>query len=390
MTVRLKNAGTVQLVLAFFLLTAVNGRVFCQKIGPIVDADWWALYQQNIPLTHLDNSIISIAAVGDLMMSSWIIDVVKEHGVHYPFDSTRAMLSSADIAIANLEAPLTAEGESFKDKKYTFKVPPYFVEGIAAAGIDVVTMANNHIVDFGCAGLTNSIETLDRAGITHCGAGENRGQACAPAFVDVNGMRIGFIGFSMTFPQEFWATPDSCGTCYPTDALLVRSITESEHHADFTIVSFHWGSEKRTDPRKYQIDFARKAIDLGADLVLGHHPHVLQGLELYKGKLIAYSLGNYVFASYSNTAKTSIILKAKIDDYGLIMARVIPINVHNATIQFQPTLLKGEAGHRLLHELDELSQPLNGGASIIDNDGYILPARPATASAENEGATVVR
>jgi poly-gamma-glutamate synthesis protein (capsule biosynthesis protein) len=319
--------------------------------------------------------IITIAAVGDLMMSSWIIDIVNERGVDFPFDGTRHLIESADVAIANLEAPFTKDGERFEDKKYTFKVPPNFVNGIANAGFDVVTMANNHIVDFGCDGILDSFSALEGAGLYHCGAGRNRDEACSPTIVDVNGVKVAFLGFSMTYPDDFWATSARCGTCYPSESLLYNVITQAEEQADLTVVSFHWGAEKHNSPREYQKKFGRLAIDFGADLVLGHHPHVLQGLELYQGKLIAYSLGNYVFASYSNVARTSMVLQAQIDQNGLLMAKVIPINVHNHSINFQPVVFTGERRQQVIDELNEFSLPLNQGRTIINDDGYILPSK---------------
>ncbi len=319
--------------------------------------------------------IITVAAVGDLMMSSWIIDVVAENGVDFPFDSTRHFIAPMDVAIANLEAPLTANGERFEDKKYTFKVPPNFINGIANAGFDVVTMANNHIVDFGCEGILDSFAALEGAGLYHCGAGRNRDEACAPTIVDVHGVRVAFIGFSMTYPDDFWATAVRCGTCYPTEELLFEVIRQAEEQADLTVVSFHWGAEKYTTPRDYQKKFGRLAIDFGADLVLGHHPHVLQGLELYQGKLIAYSLGNYVFASYSNTARSSMVVQAQIDQTGLLFAKIIPLNVHNHSTNFQPVALRGQSRQNVLDELNELSLPLNQGRTIINKDGLILPSK---------------
>lgn len=319
--------------------------------------------------------IINLTAVGDLMMSSWIIDVVQENGIDFPFDSTRQFIESADVAIANLEAPLTSSEERFEDKKYTFKVPSDFVYGIANAGFDVVTMANNHIVDFGCEGILDSFAALEGAGLFHCGAGRNRDEACAPTIVDVNGVKVAFLGFSMTYPDDFWATSTRCGTCYPTEELLYNVITKAEELADLTVVSFHWGAEKYDTPREYQKKFGHLAIDFGADLVLGHHPHVLQGLELYQGKLIAYSLGNYVFASYSNSARTSMVLQAQLDQNGLLFAKVIPINVHNHSINFQPVALKGKSRQNVIYELNEFSLPLNQGRTIVNDDGYILPSK---------------
>lgn len=366
-------AGMFVLIPAFFISLPSNDNT--GKLLMRGDTDRLITEQKPLWLTPSAEPTITLAAVGDLMMSSWIIDVIQEHGVDFPFDSTRDFIQSADVAIANLEAPLTAEGERFADKKYTFKVPPHFVSGIADAGFDVVTMANNHIVDYGCEGIMNTFAALQGAGIDHCGAGRNRAEACAPTIVDVNGIKVAFIGFSMTYPEEFWATNTRCGTCYPTEEVLYKSVTEAERIADLTVVSFHWGAEKYNSPRAYQLTYGRSAIDFGADLVLGHHPHVLQGLEIYKEKLIAYSLGNYVFASYSGSATTSMILRAKFNSKGLLLARIIPINVHNAEVNFQPLILQGQKKQEVLENLNAFSKPLNNNKILIDKDGYILPSK---------------
>lgn len=317
--------------------------------------------------------LLSVTAVGDLMMSSWIINVVRQKGVDYPFDSTRALLKSSDFAIANLEAPLSDSGVPFEGKKFTFKVPPEFAAGIKNAGIDVLNLANNHILDFGSEGLRNTISTLDSMQLYHIGAGVDGNSACAPTIVDYFGIRIAFLGFSMTFPKEFWASDTTCGTCYPYERKFQRLVQQCEQDADLTIVSFHWGAEKRTTPKEYQIYYAHKAIDLGADLVLGHHPHVLQGLELYKNRLIAYSLGNYVFASYSEDARDSIVLQALITPNGLLSARARPVSVYNADVDFQPHLLYGKERSAVLQRLNELSFDLNNGRNVLNMDGFILP-----------------
>ncbi|MBN1481706.1 CapA family protein [candidate division KSB1 bacterium] len=367
------HAGVFLLIPAFFIslqaVETVSDFLIHREPGRLITEE------KPVWLMPSTEPTITLAAAGDLMMSSWIIDVVNEQGVDFPFDSTRDFIETADVAIANLEAPLTAQGERFADKKYTFKVPPHFVTGIANAGFDVVTMANNHIVDFGCEGIVNTFIALQEAGIYFCGAGDNREQACAPTIMDVNGMKIAFIGFSMTYPEEFWATTTRCGTCYPTEEVLYQSITEAERMADLTVVSFHWGAEKYSSPRAYQMAYGRLAIDFGADLVLGHHPHVLQGLEIYKGKLIAYSLGNYVFASYSNSATTSMILRVKFDSTGLLLGRIIPINVYNAEVNFQPVVLQGQKKQGVIQDLNRFSKPLNNNKTIIDQDGYILPSK---------------
>jgi poly-gamma-glutamate capsule biosynthesis protein CapA/YwtB (metallophosphatase superfamily) len=318
---------------------------------------------------------ITISAAGDVMLGSWVADYINRFDVNYPFDSTRHLIEASDLAIANLEAPLTKTGTMVRNKTYTFKVPPAFVRGIKNAGIDVVTLANNHMIDFGCEGLMNTIAALDSAGIRHCGAGENLRQASEPAIVEVSGMKIAFVGFSLAFPKQFWAKRDSCGTCFAEKRLLARVLKQCEKTADMTVVSFHWGEEKRTTPKEYQIQLAHQVIDLGADLVLGHHPHVLQGLEIYKNRLIAYSLGNYVFGSYSMYARTSMVLQVEMDETGLIRAQVVPISVYNYEVQFQPKILRKTARQAVLDDLRSLSRALNAGKAILNENGIITPQK---------------
>lgn len=315
--------------------------------------------------------LASIAAVGDVMLGSWVVDILRARGYDYPFDSTRAELHASDFVIANLEAPFTNTGIKFK-KKYNFKVPADFAIGVKNAGIDVVTLANNHTLDYGCEGLYNTLATLDSFGIAYCGAGKDRSLACSPIIVEQFGIRVAFVGFSMTFPEEFWASDTSCGTCYPSESSLTRIIRQCKQQADLTIASFHWGAECRTAPKEYQKVFAHLAIDNGADLVLGHHPHVLQGFEIYKNRLIAYSLGNYVFGSYSSHARHSAILRVHLAPARLLSAEIIPISVFNADVEFQPRILRGEQRSAVLADLTELSRPLNGGRCIINEDGRIV------------------
>ena len=356
----------------FYLFFIAAFSITAQEISPMQKdegTEEWSIHQ----LLALPSPSLSIAAVGDLMLSAVAESTVVANGADYPYEGTRDVLMSADIAVANLEAPLTATGTRFVNKKYTFKVPPAFVTGIKNAGFDVVTLANNHIMDWGSEGLANTLAVLDSQQIAHCGAGVNRLKACEPVVMESCGFKVAFIGFSLTFPQEFWATRNRCGTCLATDSLLQQVITAAEADADVVVVNFHWGAEKWTSPKEYQIHFAHLAIDLGADLVLGHHPHVLQGLEVYKNRLIAYSLGNYAFGSRSQTARDSILLTVHVNPSGLVQAQVNPISVYNSLVRYQPRLMQGPEKERVLSELNHISLMLNQGQNIISPDGTILP-----------------
>ncbi len=319
---------------------------------------------------HLQRCV-SIAAVGDVMLGSWVVELLEKHGPTYPFEPTRAYLESADVAIANLEAPFALSGEPFP-KKFNFKVPPVYAAGLKTAGFDVLNLANNHILDFGEAALLSTMRTLDTLGLRYCGAGPNLAAAHRPTVVAVRGVRIAFFGYSMTFPTEFYAKEDSAGTAYPEPERMAATLRAWEDSVDYTVVSFHWGAEKRTTPKDYQIHFAHLAIDNGADLVLGHHPHVLQGFELYKNRLIAYSLGNFAFGSYSRYAVDSIILKVYLNEDGLVLARALPINVDNRVVEFRPEVAGPQRGARIVENLRALSAPLNAGAPLLRNSQLVF------------------
>lgn len=314
---------------------------------------------------------VSIVGVGDLMLGSWVTPILQREDVSYPFRGTSHYLRSGDVTIANLEAPFTTGGEPF-EKKYNFKVPPELANGLKPAGISLVTLANNHIMDYGETGLLSTLETLEQLQIKYCGAGRTLAEANQPAIVQMRDKQIAFFGYSMTFPTEFYASDTTSGAAYPEPELLQQTLEAWEKHVDYTVVSFHWSAEKLEIPKDYQVHFAHLAIDSGADLVLGHHPHVLQGLEIYKNRLIAYSLGNYVFGSYSDYARDSVILKAYLNEDGLFYAYCIPINVYNAEIEFQPKVLEGQIAKEVIHKLQRLSADLNSGRNIISDSGLIF------------------
>ncbi|OQX84761.1 hypothetical protein B6D60_08805 [candidate division KSB1 bacterium 4484_87] len=327
-----------------------------------------SLKRQQLQQTPVINSV-SVVAVGDIMLGNHTTQYIRNHGAEYPFSATSSILRSGDITMGNLEGPFVTSGTPF-DKKFTFKVPPDLASSLPFAGFDVMTLANNHILDYGIDGLTETIAVLDSLNIAHCGAGLDEHAASEPAILERNGLRIAVFGYSMTFPDEFWATKKSEGTCFPYQRILARTIPHYDSTCDIVVANFHWGRELKNVPRDYQKQMAHKAIDLGADLIIGHHPHVLQGMEIYKNRLIAYSLGNFAFASYSRRATESVILKAYLTKDGLLFARVIPINVNNYEIEFQPTPLSGEKANQVISHLNDYSASLDSGIAF-DNSGFV-------------------
>lgn len=308
-----------------------------------------------------EGAAVSIAAVGDIMLGGKAEAFLERKGYDYPFAATAHLLKSADIAIGNLETPLTDRGGPMVDKTYLFRNPPDKVApALKSAGFDIVNLANNHVLDYGVEGLRDTIDSLNRIGIAHVGAGMNLQEARRAAVLTLpNGQTIGFLGYSNTFPEEFWATPALPGTAFGHMEHVqndVRALVE--RGIDIIVVSFHWGRERQTELRPYQPLLAHAAIDAGADLVIGHHPHILQGVERYKQGLVLYSLGNYTFATFSNSVHTSAV--ARVDFRGGRFERLTmtPININNFEVELQPGILDTLGAGNVFEELKSLSDPL--------------------------------
>lgn len=316
---------------------------------------------------------VTILAVGDIMVTSKGTRLLDSLGVSYGLDSLRAELATADVRFANQESPIgTNKSERF-DKKYTFLTPPRHAEVLVDGNFDVVSLANNHGMDYGMPAMKETFAWLESKGIKWAGAGANLTDARKPAIIERNGIRYGFMAYSNTFPEEFWATPTRGGNPFGHASYLEKDIPALRERVDYLFVSFHWGSEKMTATKQYQKDLARLAIDLGADGVFAHHPHVLQGFEYYKGKPIAYSLGNFLFASWSNSVWDSAILKVKFAKGEFLGAELVPILINNFQTELQPRILTGEKAQKSLKVVAELSAVWGTEIRIENDRGYFGP-----------------
>ena len=235
----------------------------------------------------------------------------------------QAEIRAADYFVTNEEFPFSTRGTPAPDKQFTFRVHPEKVKLMQEMGIDLVTLANNHALDYGRDAMLDTIDTLDHAGIRHVGAGKNLAEARKPAIVELNGRTFAFIGATRVYPEADWAAgTDSAGmfSAYDGGAALAEEVKAVKQQADYVIAYVHWGIEREEMPNEVQKSIAHRLVDAGADLVIGAHPHVLQGLEYYQGVPIAYSLGNFVFGS---SIPSTALLQANVDDEG-IRLRLIP------------------------------------------------------------------
>lgn len=293
----------------------------------------------------------------------------QRRGFAYPFAATAAELHKGDILVGNLEAPIARRGTEFTDKQFRFRTPPKTAAALREAGFDVVTLANNHIMDFGVTALHETLAHLDKAGVAHTGAGESLATARQEAVITVGEKRVAFLAYSLTLPAEFYATPNSPGTVPGYLRYFMEDIPRARAGADHVVVSFHWGSERTAVPHPYQVAAARAAIDAGADAVIGHHPHVLQGIEWYKQGIILYSLGNFAFGTTSRTSDRSVIARITLGS-GVKEVELVPVNVLNKEVRFQPRVLGGKRGEAVIDHLNRLSADL--GAVIVKERGRYL------------------
>lgn len=238
---------------------------------------------------------------GDVYLSNHVLNAYDQAGgIGGVLDEgIRAETLAADIFMVNQEFPFTERGTAAADKQFTFRVPESRMHLMQEMGVDIVTLANNHILDFGAVGLLDSCEALDRAGILYVGGGEDFNRASALKTIVIGDKTIGFLGTSRVYMDASWAAGDSHPGVFSTydTTLPLKAIKEARDQCDYLVVYVHWGVEREETPKDYQKTMGRAYIDAGADLVVGSHPHVLQPMEEYNGKTIVYSLGNFVFGS---------------------------------------------------------------------------------------------
>ncbi|MEM9244556.1 MAG: CapA family protein [Cyanobacteria bacterium P01_F01_bin.153] len=269
--------------------------------------------------------------------------------------------AQADVSMVNLENPLTTANTRRPGKSFNFKAKPESVEVLTSGGVDIVTLGNNHAMDYQGKGLSETMEHLEKAGIYAVGAGRDLKEARRPKIVDVKGHRIAYFGYY----NAYWhAATDGAPGTNPRDFDAIKADMEAvRYQVDWIVVNYHWGEENAHYPAGYQRNLAQFTIDHGADLIVGHHPHVLQGAEVYKGKAIVYSLGNFIFGGNSRRNYVTAALQVSLtgDEMKLDF---LPLVVQD----YQPEVLPGDRGESIFNHLRHISrnfvEPLLSGTTL--------------------------
>lgn len=269
---------------------------------------------------------VVLAAVGDVNLGDRIGAAIRSFGSGYPWTSAAPLLRAADVAIANLESAVSTRGTPAA-KKYTFRGDPAAVPAVARAGIDVVSVANNHSLDFGAGAFLDTLRHFRRAGIATVGGGHDSAAARRPAIVSAGGLRVAILGYSDVRPLGFDATPTRPGTARADAGAIAEDVRAARRRADAVVVYFHWGTELARTPDGRQRSFAAAALAAGATVVLGAHPHVLQPVERSGRRLVAWSLGNFVFGATSAGTSATGVLTVGLDRRGVRWNELVPARI---------------------------------------------------------------
>jgi poly-gamma-glutamate capsule biosynthesis protein CapA/YwtB (metallophosphatase superfamily) len=297
---------------------------------------------------------LTVAAGGDVQGDRMVGTYIDAHGGAAALAKVAPYLRTADLAFVNLEGPISDKGTKLAWKEYTFRSRLALADGLAAAGIDVVSTANNHAADCGSAAVLDTIARLDKVGIEHAGSGENITDARTPAILDTPAGKVAVLAFTDKYASGFAAGAEHPGVATIGDgSKVLEAIAAAKKKADYVIVSFHWGIEYESQAASYQRSLAHKCIDAGADLILGHHPHVIQGIEVYKNKLIAYSLGDFVFDHRPGVTGQAFVLWVTLGTDGPPVARIIPVYLSDSN--GIPAVVTGGTADTILDRLTKLS-----------------------------------
>ncbi|AOH56228.1 capsular biosynthesis protein [Peribacillus muralis] len=281
----------------------------------------------------------TMTMVGDVMMGRYVEEVTEKHGYDYLFRYMKPYFADSDYVSGNYEHPaLKDDASSYKEADTAIRLNSNKsgVKAVKDAGFSVMTLANNHMMDFEEQGLLDTIDEFKRTDMNYVGAGKNTAEAKASIdYADVNGVRVATLGFTDVYGKDAVPTDTQAGILNSNPDLLFEMIGKAKDakqgNADLVVVNMHWGQEYSTSATLRQKDLAKAVIDAGADIIIGHHPHVLQSFDVYKDGIIFYSLGNFIFDQGWTRTKDSAMVQYHLAEDGKASIDVVPLQIEEAT-----------------------------------------------------------
>lgn len=316
-----------------------------------------AVHAESITLTFVGDTSIGDAFQYRGHEASYH-QVIRDKGMDWPFSKVREVLLADDLTVANLEGSMTTL-KRYKDVRYPLVIHPSFAEVLVRGGIDVVNTANNHAMDFLREGYEETLTTLDKAGIGRFGtlSPPSVTKADKAEVVEIKGIKIGLIGYTYPQNEDLGRIAGACEALREQGCALV-------------ILSLHWGRETHMKPDSTQTSFAKKALDAGADLIFGHHPHVVQPIALYKGKPVLFSTGNFTFGTMSHVDRSTGMFQVvyQLEPSGPVLSgiKVIPC-LTSGTGDYRPMPVSDEAERRVIFGKLSFKTPPIGFTALPDS-----------------------
>lgn len=259
---------------------------------------------------------LRLVFVGDVMLSRNIGNIISNKGPEYPFEYVHGILRQGDITMGNLESPISDREDTVCRKNATvcFKASPETIRGLTYAGFDIMTVANNHALDHGPFVMNDTLSHLSRAGIQYVGVQQGMNDSIQNAvIVHDPRMTIAFLGFEDINNVSTYSASDYPRPWKASDDAVIPAVTRAQSQADVVVVTFHFGNEYNFTHSGRQEQLSHAAADAGADIIIGHHPHVIQDIEVYNTSIIAYSLGNFIFDMGGKGVREGAVLTVEID-----------------------------------------------------------------------------
>lgn len=276
---------------------------------------------------------VTFSAVGDVLLDRGIRKAIEKHGIEYPFIKVAEFIKSRDLSFCNLECPISKQGEPLA-KRYTLRADPSFIDILKLSGLKIFSLANNHSLDYGRDALKDTKNILEENDFVALGIGEKQEQAKKPVIIKKRDTAFAFFAY-VTLPLEgIVYSEDLFGPSQAEIGEICEEIKKVRDKVDIIVVSFHWGNEYAGFPSDKQKEYAYKSIESGADIIIGHHPHVIQTIEKYKNSIIVYSLGNFLFDQNKEVRKQSFVFCCNFKDRKISKLFLIPTVINDYRVEF--------------------------------------------------------
>lgn len=332
----------------------------------------------------------TIVFTGDIMTWDRTAELIRREGPDYPFDAAEPIIREADVAVGNLEGPVAVRAAEMPGE-YRYRIPPFTLTGLREAGFDLLSLANNHVMDCGNEGFAETMSFLQDAHLRSFGAGMNTGSAARPAVLHVGRSRVAFVAavcaetyfddwedaqdkgeyehMLQLMRRRLGAGRDRSGVIVATPEVVAELVRRAAKDSDLVVACLHFGIRYHRPPTDRQRALAHAAVEAGADLVVGHHAHIWQPVECYRGVPIFYGLGNFAFGSANRRADEGLLIRATVAGGRFSGIELFPVYTKNRDpdVNYQTKILEGDAAEDVVRRLAQLSANL--GAKIVYDGG---------------------